>query len=86
MQGVPCIMVHVHRTAMHAIFKVAFCGQALAKMEFSKFKESVKGYDFSFTKPPRNSDAFQQVCYAFSFLSRHNPWGLFRVLLHAVGN
>lgn len=43
--------------------------QALAKMEFSKFKESVKGYDFSFTKPPRNSDALQQV----GFLSCITP-------------
>ena len=43
--------------------------QALAKMEFSKFRESVAGYDFSFTKPPKNSDALQQVCCACATLN-----------------
>lgn len=35
--------------------------QALTGLSFDKFKDAVKDYTFSLTKPPKNDDAFQQV-------------------------
>lgn len=36
--------------------------QALTGLSFDKFKDAVKDYTFDLTKPPKNDDAFQQVC------------------------